>query len=83
MSEKDMLKELWEKQEVLNLRIGVDTPNLTEEEQIQGILNYCRAMTQELAELTDSVPWKTIALAESKAHRKSIASFAFSSSADT
>jgi NTP pyrophosphatase (non-canonical NTP hydrolase) len=24
----------------------------------QWILNYCRAMSQELAELTDSVPWK-------------------------
>jgi dimeric dUTPase (all-alpha-NTP-PPase superfamily) len=25
---------------------------------VKWILNYCRAMTQELAELTDSVPWK-------------------------
>ncbi len=58
MAEKDMLKELWEKQEELNLRIGVDCPNLTEEEQIQWILNYSRAMTQEIAELIDSVPWK-------------------------
>jgi dimeric dUTPase (all-alpha-NTP-PPase superfamily) len=31
---------------------------MTEEEQCTWILNYCRAMTQELAELTDSVPWK-------------------------
>jgi dimeric dUTPase (all-alpha-NTP-PPase superfamily) len=58
MAEKDMLKELWEKQEELNLRIGVNCPNLSQEEQIQWILNYSRAMTQEIAELIDSVPWK-------------------------
>lgn len=58
MAEKDMLKELWAKQEELNRRIGVDCANLDENGQIQWILNYCRAMTQELAELTDSVPWK-------------------------
>ena len=49
MSEKDMLKELWEKQQELILRIGVDSSNLT----------------------------------GTKAHRKSTASFAFSSSAET
>jgi dimeric dUTPase (all-alpha-NTP-PPase superfamily) len=58
MSEKDMLKDLWDRQEELNLRIGVDTPKMTEEDQIEWTLNYCRAMTQEIAELTDSVPWK-------------------------
>ena len=68
MSEKDMLKELWEKQEERTLRIGVDTSNLTEEEQIQCILNYGRAMTQELTELTVGVPRRRIALAETKAH---------------
>lgn len=31
---------------------------MTETEQVQWLLNYCRAMTQEIAELTDSVPWK-------------------------
>jgi dimeric dUTPase (all-alpha-NTP-PPase superfamily) len=31
---------------------------MNDEEQQEWILNYCRAMTQELAELTDSVPWK-------------------------
>lgn len=58
MQEKDMLEALWEKQAALNRRIGVDTSALTEAEQIEWILNYCRAMSQELAELTDSVPWK-------------------------
>ena len=31
---------------------------MTEEEQTKWVLNYIRAMQQELAELTDSVPWK-------------------------
>jgi len=59
MAEKnDMLKELWRQQDALNLRIGVNTSEMNEEEQIEWVLNYCRAMTQEIAELTDSVPWK-------------------------
>jgi dimeric dUTPase (all-alpha-NTP-PPase superfamily) len=31
---------------------------MAEADQPKWVLNYCRAMTQELAELTDSVPWK-------------------------
>ncbi|MBU0679743.1 MAG: dUTPase [Verrucomicrobia bacterium] len=58
MNEKDMLAEMFSMQTDLNLRIGVDTLNMDEEQQKIWILNYCRAMTQELAELTDSVPWK-------------------------
>ena len=58
MQEKDMLKELWSKQEELNLRIGVDTSALTEQGQVDWILKYSRALTQETAELIDSVPWK-------------------------
>ncbi len=54
----DRLGEIWELQEKLNLRIGVDTSSMTDEERVKWVLNYCRAMTQELAELTDSVPWK-------------------------
>ncbi len=45
-------------QQALNLRIGVDTSRMDEAEKTKWILNYCRAMGQELAELTDSVPWK-------------------------
>jgi len=56
--EQDMLTHIWEMQAALNQRIGVDTANLSDEEKTQWILNYSRAMTQELAELTDSVPWK-------------------------
>ena len=45
-------------QRALNERIGVRTENMGKEERIQWVLNYCRAMGQEVAELTDSVPWK-------------------------
>ena len=58
MSQPDKLDEIFQLQQALNLRIGVDTAHLTDEERQQWVLNYCRAMTQEIAELTDSVPWK-------------------------
>ena len=45
-------------QDALNQRIGVSLPPLTDEEKAKWILNYTRAMQQELAELVDSVPWK-------------------------
>lgn len=45
-------------QKALNERIGVHTDDMTEADRVKWILNYCRAMSQELAELTDSVPWK-------------------------
>ncbi len=54
----DKLNELFEMQQKLNQRIGVDTNDMTEEERVKWVLNYCRAMNQEIAELTDSVPWK-------------------------
>ncbi len=54
----DKLTELFEMQQKLNQRIGVDTTDMTEEERVKWVLNYCRAMNQEIAELTDSVPWK-------------------------
>jgi dimeric dUTPase (all-alpha-NTP-PPase superfamily) len=55
---QDKLAELFRMQESLNARIGVHTQGMTEEEQTRWVLNYTRAMTQEIAELTDSVPWK-------------------------
>jgi dimeric dUTPase (all-alpha-NTP-PPase superfamily) len=54
----DQLKEIFRMQDDLNRRIGVDTSKLTEEEKTKWVLNYTRAMTQEIAELIDSVPWK-------------------------
>ncbi len=56
---KDMLAELFDLQAELNQRIGVDTTgDMPDEERQKWVLNYCRAMSQEIAELTDSVPWK-------------------------
>ena len=54
----DKLEEIFRLQEQLNLRIGVDTVHMNDEQRQQWVLNYCRAMSQEIAELTDSVPWK-------------------------
>ena len=45
-------------QKALNERIGVRTEGMTDEDRAKWLLNYCRAMSQEIAELTDSVPWK-------------------------
>ena len=57
-SVSDKLAELFRMQESLNARIGVHTAGMSEEDQTKWVLNYTRAMTQEMAELTDSVPWK-------------------------
>lgn len=54
----DQLRELFRMQMALNARIGVITEGMSEADQTKWVLNYCRAMSQELAELTDSVPWK-------------------------
>lgn len=54
----DKLEEIFRLQEELNLRIGVDTRSMPEEGRAQWVLNYTRAMQQEIAELIDSVPWK-------------------------
>lgn len=58
MRDKDMLAHMFDMQAQLNRHIGVDTTALPEADQRVWLLNYCRAMTQEIAELTDSVPWK-------------------------
>ena len=57
-SSPDQLRELFRMQKALNERIGVLTDQMDEAEKTKWVLNYTRAMTQELAELTDSVPWK-------------------------
>ncbi|QXD26410.1 dUTPase [Opitutia bacterium ISCC 51] len=54
----DKLDEIFSLQDQLNKRIGVNTDGMSEEEQTKWVLNYTRAMQQELAELIDSVPWK-------------------------
>lgn len=54
----DQLRELFRMQQALNARIGVITEGMSEADQTKWVLNYSRALSQELAELTDSVPWK-------------------------
>lgn len=54
----DKLDEIFQLQKQLNERIGVKLDGLSQEEQTTWLLNYTRAMQQELAELVDSVPWK-------------------------
>lgn len=57
-SAPDKFDEIFRMQAALNKRIGVDTSAMTEEEKAKWVLNYTRAMQQEMAELIDSVPWK-------------------------
>lgn len=54
----DKLEEIFHLQEGLNRRIGIDTASMNDEERVQWVLNYTRALQQETAELIDSVPWK-------------------------
>ncbi|MDR0351659.1 MAG: dUTPase [Puniceicoccales bacterium] len=54
----DKLDHMFEMQTALTGRIGIDSENLDENGKIEWILNYSRAMQQELSELVDSVPWK-------------------------
>ena len=55
---QDKLSHLFGLQRALNARCGVNTDNLSDEDKTEWVLKYTRAMSQELAELVDSVPWK-------------------------
>jgi dimeric dUTPase (all-alpha-NTP-PPase superfamily) len=55
----DKLEEMFELQRVLNERILKEpSENLDADKKIQWVLNYSRALQQELSELVDCVPWK-------------------------
>lgn len=58
MNTPDRLDQLFALQKQLNLRIGIDTDGMNDQERQTWLLQYCRAMSQEIAELTDCVPWK-------------------------
>jgi dimeric dUTPase (all-alpha-NTP-PPase superfamily) len=58
MAQTDKLEEIFRMQDLLNKKIGVDLANLPPDEKTKWALNYSRAMSQELAELIDSFPWK-------------------------
>lgn len=49
MEKADQLRELFRMQKALNQRIGVKTDGMSDEEKTKWVLNYCRAMTQEIA----------------------------------
>ena len=54
----DKLDKIFEMQDKLDRRIGINLDNLGDDEKIKWILNYSRALQQEVSELIDSVPWK-------------------------
>lgn len=54
----DKFDEIFDLQDALNKRIGVDTDAMSDEEKAEWVLKYTLAMQQEMAELVDSVPWK-------------------------
>jgi len=54
----DMLAHVFEMQGKLNERIGVRPSEMDDEEKQKWVLNYTRALSQELSELIDSMPWK-------------------------
>lgn len=55
----DKLDKIFEMQAGLNKRIlGDRSQPLSDEDKVQWILNYSRALQQEISELIDSVPWK-------------------------
>lgn len=54
----DKFDEIFSMQDTLNKRIGVNTDGMSDEDKVKWVLNYTRAMQQEISELIDSVPWK-------------------------
>ena len=56
--DNDRLEQIFAMQAALNKRIGVDTASMDEKQKVEWVLNYSRALSQETAELIDSVPWK-------------------------
>ena len=57
---KDKLEEIFRIQEELNLRIGVDTKAISENDFAtqSAIKDYTLALRQEISELIDSTEWK-------------------------
>jgi dimeric dUTPase (all-alpha-NTP-PPase superfamily) len=53
-----MLEHLFALQEKLGRRLGVDSRSMAEERRSEWVLNYARALQQEIAELIDCFPWK-------------------------
>ena len=58
MKDSDRLEEMFRLQAELNRRIGQDAEGMSDDQRAHWVLQYCRALSQETAELVDSVPWK-------------------------
>ncbi|MDR2341260.1 MAG: dUTPase [Puniceicoccales bacterium] len=54
----DMWGHMFSMQMALGKRLGVIPETFTDAERITWVLNYARALQQEIAELVDSMPWK-------------------------
>ncbi len=55
----DKLDQMFEMQYALNKRIlGENVEQIHQTEKTKWILNYARALQQEISELVDCVPWK-------------------------
>ncbi|MDR1456586.1 MAG: dUTPase [Puniceicoccales bacterium] len=54
----DMWKHMFILQKELGKRLGVCPETFSNAERITWVLNYTRALQQEVAELIDSLPWK-------------------------
>lgn len=55
---KDRLETIFILQEKFNKQLGIIPSKMSKKQQQEWILNYSRAMQQEIAELIDSLPWK-------------------------
>jgi hypothetical protein len=49
----DKLDEIFDLQDALNKRIGVNTDSMSDEDKAKWVLNYTRAMQQEMADLIE------------------------------
>jgi dimeric dUTPase (all-alpha-NTP-PPase superfamily) len=56
--DEDKLAHMFRLQTEFSERLGVDPATFAEDERIKWVLNYSRALQQEIAELIDSMPWK-------------------------
>jgi dimeric dUTPase (all-alpha-NTP-PPase superfamily) len=52
------LEHLFDLQKKFSARLGIDAEKFSDEDRKTWVLNYARAMQQEIAELIDSMPWK-------------------------
>jgi dUTPase len=59
MEKQDQMRARFQTQKTLDEHIDIEIEGMSEEEKTRWILDQCRAMTQEIAELADSAHWKS------------------------